>query len=45
MTYEKPQIARVGSATCAIQGTKPFGGHADMSPTRSQTAFAYEADE
>jgi hypothetical protein len=45
MIYEKPWIARVGGAACAIQGTKPYGGYADMDPRKSHTQFAYEADE
>jgi hypothetical protein len=45
MKYEKPQIAKAGYAARAIQGTKPSGRYADMNPTKSQTQFAYEADE
>lgn len=45
MRYQKPQIAIAANAACAIQGTKPSGRYADMNPAKSQTQFAYEADE
>jgi hypothetical protein len=45
MKYEKPQIAKTDYAAKAIQGTKPKGWYADIDPTKSQTQFAYEADE
>jgi hypothetical protein len=45
MTYKKPQVAMVGRAMCAIQGSKPLGYYADMNPTRHQNLAANEADE
>jgi len=45
MRYQKPKIVLSGSALHAIQGAKPVGEYADMSPTKHQTVAAYEADE
>lgn len=48
MKYEKPEIALLGLAACAIQSgsvTKPGDDTPDAGPIMTFTTSAYQADE